>query len=162
MPKHVPVTGPDGTHYPTLKAAAVALGVNVCTIRYHLGKYGNLNLINTWSVPVFYRGKAYASIKDCADAHGFARHTLSYHLQAHGNLDKLGAGKGHGNPGNAGNRKATRIGPMQFDRRRDAADALGVNIGTLRRWLAKDATPRQRAALAEAAMIAGHKREVRA
>ena len=149
MPYQCPVTGPNGEHYRSRSAAARALGVHHSTIDWHLKKYGNLSMVNTWAVPCEHKGRSYPSIAAAAADIGVARHTLHGHLEKHGHLESAGLGRSRGNPGNRGPRKRTKIGPMEWECRLDAARDLRISIATLTRSL----SPRASLARREALMI---------
>jgi hypothetical protein len=146
-----PVTGPDGTEYPSRRAAARALGVNIHTIGRHLREHGNLNLINSWPVPCTWQGRHFPSLQAAAEVIGVRRHTLSHHLAKHGNLDLAGKGP-RSNVGNRGYRVPFRFGPHYWPRRIDAAADLGMSTSTLRRISRPSSTPAQRDRLLAAVM----------
>lgn len=150
-----PVTGPDGIQYRSCGEAARALGYHVSTIRHHWVTYGHLGLLGSGKTPCEHKGKRYESMEACASALGLKRHTLSHHLEVHGNLDRAGIGKRKGNPGNRGRRLVTRIGPLEWPRRKDAAADLGISSTTLSRWLSPHASKRQRERLIAEAMHLG-------
>lgn len=153
-----PVVGPDGTSYKSVCAAARALGFHQSTVRHHLITYGNLDLLGVGTVACIHNGVRYPSLQACADALGVARNTLTHHLNTYGNLDRAGIGRPRGNPGNKGRRVVTRIGPMEWARRMDAAADLQISRTSLSRWLGPRATPQQRERLMALAMQAHARR----
>jgi hypothetical protein len=152
------VKGPDGTEYPSVNAAARAMGFHSATLNHHLRRYGNLDLLGCGSIPCEYQGKRYASLMDLAKAIGVARHTLTYHLNTYGNFEKAGQGTRRGNPGNKGRRRPITIGPLHWDRCKDAAEELGISATSFSRWTGPNATPRQREKLLVLAMQAQARR----
>lgn len=147
----IPVRGPDGKEYRSIRAAAREIGMHKETIRCHMHRYGNIDLLGSWRVPCVWNGKCYPTIKAAAAASGFSPATLFGHLRRYGNLDRLGVGRG-GNPGNKAGSKEFHFGTLKWPSRVRAAKELGICSNTLARWSGPGATQAQQDKLLAAVM----------
>jgi len=107
-----PVSGPDGTVYPSHAAAARALGVHNSTIRWHIDRYGDLSMIGASQVRCIWRGVEYPTLTALAKVSDRTVQTIVHHLNKYGNLDRLGVGK-IGAIGNRSKSKPVRVGPYE-------------------------------------------------
>lgn len=154
------VVDADGNEYPRCYAAARAMGYDQSTIRHHLNKYGNLDLLGSGKVPVVKDGVHYDSIAEFSRATGASMHSAQRHLAVYGTLDGLRIGRG-GTPGNRAKSTETTIGPMTWPTRKAAAQDLGLSKVSLRRYLKPTATAQQKDVLM-ARLMAAHQRHLAA
>lgn len=150
-----PVTGPDGTVYPSRSAAGRALGCDASTITRHLNRFGNLDLVGMGKTPVAKGRRQWPSIVAAARDLGVTKGLIQQNLRKHGNLDRLGkwGGRRYSKP--------IQIGPVKWDAQVDAIRDLGISKPTLYAWLSPDASPEQREMLMARVMAVAEKREKR-
>jgi len=129
-----PVSGPDGTVYPSHAAAARALGVHNSTIRWHIDRYGDLSMIGASQVRCIWRGVEYPTLTALAKVSDRTVQTIVHHLNKYGNLDRLGVGK-IGAIGNRSKSKPVRVGPYEWPSRTALAEEMGVSRSAVSRWL---------------------------
>jgi hypothetical protein len=137
-----PVTGHDGTVYPSRSAAARAYGVTPETIRWNLAKYGDLSMVGTFRVPVTHKGVKYKSMAEFGRKVGINGNTVASHLDTHGHLMRAGKGCRRNGRGNRHRCKPITIAGETWPSRKEAAKALGLSIS----WFSVMAGPKGSAA----------------
>jgi predicted transcriptional regulator len=102
-------------------------------------------------MPVLIRGQHYPSQRAAALALGVTQSAVSRMLTNRGHLEGCGLRK-YGAPGNRNASRPLTIGPLTFESRTKAAEALGITRNQISRWISKRATPSQREMLLAAVM----------
>jgi predicted transcriptional regulator len=103
------------------------------------------------AMPVVIRGQHYPSQRAAAAALGVTQSAVSRMLTNRGHLEGCGLRK-YGAPGNQNNARPLRIGPVIFESRTKAAEALGLTRNQISRWVSKRATLAQLEMLLAAVM----------
>jgi predicted transcriptional regulator len=103
------------------------------------------------AMPVLIRGQHYPSQRAAALALGVTQSAVSRMLTNRGHLEGCGLRK-YGAPGNRNASRPLTIGPLTFESRTKAAEALGITRNQISRWISKRATPGQREMLLAAVM----------
>jgi len=103
------------------------------------------------AMPVLIRGQHYPSQRAAALALGVTQSAVSRMLTNRGHREGCGLRK-YGAPGNRNASRPLTIGPLTFESRTKAAEALGITRNQISRWISKRATPGQREMLLAAVM----------
>jgi predicted transcriptional regulator len=103
------------------------------------------------AMPVVIRGQHYPSQRAAAAALGVTQSAVSRMLTKKGHLEGCGLRK-YGAPGNQNNARPLKIGPVTFESRTKAAEALGLTRNQISRWVSKRATLSQLEMLLAAVM----------
>lgn len=145
-----PVVGPDGVDYPSVRAAARALGQPPATLHRHLQFYGHLQNLEAdmMRTPVRYKGVLYASVSECCRQTGLSLSAAFRHLRKYGHLENARVGKGWRGC-KVKSRMKTKLGPWVFPSRVAAARELKIDISTLYRHLQGKATAGEKARMQE-------------